>query len=162
MSKLLRPIILVGGLIISMSFLQSGEKTSYKCMIQTINYDGEGAYIIISLINPDGDYDQTLYVFGDDPEWYHEIDEWWSFFGKKKRDIDGVTGPTMSGGERKIITVQVDNSKIDQGYKIRFESSVEDQQYYPKDLEIALERPMPTKPLEGLGYVRYVRMIPNG
>ena len=75
-------------------------------MIQTINYDGEGAYIIISLINPDGDYDQTLYVFGDDPEWYHEIDEWWSFFGKKKRDIDGVTGPTMSGGERKIITVQ--------------------------------------------------------
>lgn len=126
-----------------------------------VNYTGENAYVIVSLINPKGEYDQTLFIIGDDFEWYHLIDEWWNYFGKKKRNIDGITGPTVSGGERKVIAFDIENSKLDQGYTIRFETSVEDQKYHPIDLEIAATTSIPAKPVNGSGYIRYVRMMPN-
>lgn len=148
-------------LLLFTAFRQQEPVTSYKCMVQMVNYTGEGAYVIVSLINPEGKYDKTLYILGDDAEWYHLIDEWWGYFGKKKRNIDGITGPTVSGGERKVIAFDIENSKLDKGYKIRFETSVEDQEYHPKDLEIAASSSMPTKPVKGSGYVRYVRMMPN-
>ncbi|MGK0329783.1 MAG: hypothetical protein ACJAXF_003283, partial [Polaribacter sp.] len=48
-------------------------------MIQMINYSGEGAYVVISLLNQKGDYEKTLYVQGTDDEWYFDISEWWNF-----------------------------------------------------------------------------------
>ncbi len=56
--------------------------TNYKCMIQMKNYTGEGAYVVISLLNPEGKYEKTLYVQGNDDEWYFDITEWWNFQGK--------------------------------------------------------------------------------
>lgn len=126
-----------------------------------VNYTGEKAYVIISLMNPSGEYEKTLFIMGDDSEWYHLIDEWWEYFGKKKRNIDGITGATVGGGERKVVAFEVDNALMDQGYKIRFETSVEDQQYYPADVEIPLTSDMPATPVEGSGYIRYVRLMPN-
>src|SRR5690606_22385202 len=154
-------MLLVSGIFLSSSFKPEAGVTSYKCMIQLVNYQGEKAYVIASLMNPEGEYERTLYIMGDDPEWYHLIDEWWSFFGKKKRSVDGITGATVAGGERKVITFDIDNAKIDKGYKIRFETSVEDQKYYPADLEIELISQIPAKPMEGTGYIRYVRLMKN-
>ena len=37
------------------------ENSAYKCMIQMKNYAGEGAYISVSLLNPDGSYAKTLH-----------------------------------------------------------------------------------------------------
>ena len=54
------------------SFTTINTSTKYKCMVQMTNYVGEGAYVVISLINPDGHYEKTLYVQGDDEEWYTE------------------------------------------------------------------------------------------
>jgi len=152
---------LIATAFISFSFQKKMETTSYKCMVQLVNYDGEGAYIITSLMDPEGAYERTLFVSGDDPEWYHLIDEWWGYFGKKKRSVDGITGATVGGGERTVIVFEIDNSKIDQGYKLRFETSVEDQQYYPTDLEIELTSEIPAKPIDGAGYIRYVRLMTN-
>ena len=159
--KTISLLTLVTCCILLSAFSQSENTTSYKCMVQTINYKGEGAYIIASLINPEGKYEKTLYILGDDPEWFHTIDEWWKFFGRKKRNIDGITGPTLSGGARQVITFDIDNAKIDAGYKIRFESCVEDQNYFPVDLEIPLKSKISSSPYKGKGYVRYVRMMPN-
>ena len=39
------------------------QTSKYKCMIQMTNYMGEGAYVVISLIDSKGAYDKTLYVF---------------------------------------------------------------------------------------------------
>lgn len=140
---------------------QDGENTSYKCMVQTINYKGEGAYIVVSLIDASGEYENTLYILGDDSEWFHTIDEWWKFFGKKKRSVDGITGPTVSGGERQVITFNVPSNKLDKGYKIRFETAVENQEYHPIDVEIPLTSEIKTSPYKGEGYIRYVRMMAN-
>ncbi len=34
------------------------------------NYMGEGAYIVVSLIDSKGAYEKTLYVMGSDKKWY--------------------------------------------------------------------------------------------
>ena len=151
--------LLVFGL---MSFTSIPPTTKYKCMIQLSNYTGEGAYIVISLINPKGDYEKTLYVQGDDSEWYNTVEDWWkNYYGKKRNNIDAITGATISGGERTISVIDIEDSKINTGYKIRFETAVEDQAYHSKDVEFELTTESVKSKKEGTGYIRYVRMIPN-
>lgn len=143
-----------------MSFTTS-EKTKYKCMIQMKNYTGEGAYVAISLLNPEGVYEQTLYVQGDDEEWYYDITEWWKFQGKVRSNIDAITGATISGGNRAISVIEIPNDKFNKGYKIRFETAVEDQEYYKDDVKFELTSENVKSKIEGKGFIRYVRMIPQ-
>lgn len=142
------------------SFTQQEPSTKYKCMIQLTNYNGEGAYIVVSLINPQGKYEKTLQVLGDDPEWYSDLPEWWKFYGKRQT-IDGITGATISGGERAIKVIEIEDSKLNKGYKIRFETAVEDQKYYVTDAEFELTSESVKSKVDGKGYIRYVRMMPN-
>lgn len=153
--------ILILSLFICYGFSKALNSSSHKCMIQMKNYTGEGAYIVISLLNPKGEYEETLYVQGDDDEWYFDITEWWSFQGKKRADIDAITGATISGGERKISVIQIPDDKIDKGYKIRFESAVEDKEYYKDDVEFELTSENVKSKIEGKGFIRYIRMMPQ-
>lgn len=137
------------------------ERSKYKCMIQLKNYDGEGAYVVVSILDKEGKYLETLQVLGDDDEWYHEIYQWWDFYGKKRNDIDAVTGATISGGQRAIKVLEIDADKIDAGYKIRFETAVEDQEYYADDVEFELTSENVKNKFEGKGFIRYVRMMPQ-
>lgn len=146
-------------IITSLAF--APKSTGYKCMIQMINYSGEGAYVVISLIDPKGNYEKTLYVQGDDDEWYHDISEWWRFYGKKRTNIDAITGATVGGGGRSINLVEIEDSKINAGYSLRFESAVEDKEYYVKDVQLPLTSDAIKEKHEGKGYIRYVRMMPN-
>ena len=144
-----------------MSFKVNTESSKYKCMIQMKNYTGEGAYIVISLVDAKDEYVQTLYVQGNDDEWYSDITEWWKFHGKRRPDIDAITGETISGGERKISVIEIPNDKIDAGYQIRFETAVEDQEYYTKDIQFELTSETVKSKVEGSGFIRYVRMLPQ-
>ena len=143
------------------SFTNFTESAKYKCMIQMTNYTGEGAYIVISLLSPEGDYVETLNVIGDDDEWYNTVESWWDFYGKKRNDIDAITGATVSGGERTINVIEIDNDKLDKGYKLRFETAVEDQDYYESDVEFELTSETIKSKVEGKGFVRYIRMMPQ-
>ena len=135
------------------------QEVQYKCMVQIKNYKGEGAYVIVSLINPKGDYEKTLYVIGDDPEWYYELSSWWKFYGKKRTKIDGISGATLAGGERAMCILNLDKDKINRGYRLRFETAVENQNYHEKDIEIRLNKSNLAKKFDGNGYVMYVRFI---
>ncbi|CAM1352956.1 DUF2271 domain-containing protein [Tenacibaculum insulae] len=157
MKKILAILLLAIGI---MSFTSS-ENATYKCMIQLKNYTGEGAYITISLLNSEGKYEQTLYIVGDDEEWYSDITEWWKFQGKVRSDIDAITGATVSGGNRTISILKIPTDKINKGYKIRFESAVEDQEYYKDDIEFELTDENVKGKIEGKGFIRYIRMIPQ-
>lgn len=150
-------IIIIG----LMSFTSITESTKYKCMIQMTNYTGEGAYIVISLINPDGEYEETLHVKGEDDEWYNTVEEWWDFYGKKRNDIDAISGETMSGGERSISVIEIADEKLDKGYKLRFETAVEDQEYYTSDVEVELTSANVKGKFDGTGFIRYVRLMPQ-
>ncbi|WP_339614654.1 DUF2271 domain-containing protein [uncultured Winogradskyella sp.] len=135
--------------------------STYKCMIQMTNYTGEGAYIVVSLLNAEGDYEKTLYIQGDDDEWYFDITEWWNFQGKERTDIDAITGATINGGERAISIIQIEDSKLDKGYKIRFETAVEDQEYFADDVQFELTSESVKSKVEGKGFIRYIRLMPQ-
>lgn len=134
-------------------------QNKYRCMVQMTNYTGEGAYLVISLVNPEGKYQQTLYMMGDDPEWYDSLKQWFSFYYAEKTDIDAITGASITGGDRKSVVLEIDADKLDKGYKIRFETAVEDQKYYVTDAEVPFTSQGITSKTEGKGYIRYVKFI---
>jgi hypothetical protein len=137
------------------------QTTKYKCMIQMTNYMGEGAYISISLVDSKGAYEKTLYVLGSDKKWYKTLKEWNKFYLKNQAGVSAITGASVTGGDRSVNVIEIENSKINAGYKLRFESAVEDKAYNVKDLEIPLTTESLSAKSEGTGYIRYVRFSAN-
>lgn len=145
----------------SASLAQQSATARYKCMIQMTNYMGEGAYIVVSIINGKGAYDKTLYVLGSNKKWYPDLKEWHKAFAKKRTDISAITGASVAGGDRSVTVLEIDEAKINKDFKLRFESAVEDKPYYVKDLEIPLTTDALSAKNEGTGFIRYVRFSPN-
>ncbi|WP_439584702.1 DUF2271 domain-containing protein [Dyadobacter bucti] len=143
------------------TFAQSTGTSKYKCMVQMTNYAGEGAYIVVSLINSKNGYDKTLYVMGPDKKWYNSLKEWHKFQSKKPANISAVTGASVTGGDRSVNVFEIETAKINAGYKLRFESAVEDQKYHLKDVEIPLTTEALSAKTDGTGFIRYVRFSPN-
>nr|WP_294786218.1 DUF2271 domain-containing protein [uncultured Flavobacterium sp.] len=156
--KSILKIALTSAFIFLLSFQSNAQSSKYKCMLQMNNYMGEGAYIVVSLINANGEYEKTLYVMGDDKKWYKSLKEWNKFHAQKNDDISAKTGASVTGGDRSVTTIEIENSKINKGYKLRFESAVEDQKYYVSDLEIPLTTEGIADKTEGKGYIKYVRL----
>ena len=57
--------------------------------------------------------------------------------------------------------LDIDDDKIDSGYKIRFETAVEDQEYYTDDVEFELTSDSVKSEVEGKGFIRYIRLMPQ-
>ncbi|OOQ57297.1 DUF2271 domain-containing protein [Mucilaginibacter pedocola] len=156
-------------ILLSLAFTMAGatrsfaQTTKYKCMIQMTNYMGEGAYIAISLIDSKGAYDKTLYILGSDKKWYKTLKEWNKFNKENPTNLSAITGASVTGGDRSVNVIEIENSKINAGYKIRFEAAVEDQEYKVKDIEIPLTTEALSAKSEGSekGYIRYVRFSAN-
>jgi hypothetical protein len=164
MFKLIKSVLVALTLaffISSSAFAQKTGTSKYKCMIQMTNYVGEGAYIVVSLVDAKGAYAKTLYVLGPNKKWYNTLKEWHKFNSKKPSDISAITGASVAGGDRTVQVFEIENAKIDAGYKLRFESAVEDKEYYVKDLEIPLTTEALSSKNEGSGFIRYVRFSPN-
>jgi len=151
-------ISLISALMCLVSLQANAQESKYKCMLQMSNYMGEGAYVVVSLINSKGEYEKTLYVMGDDKKWYNTLKEWHKFHSKKPSNISAKTGASVTGGDRSITTIEIEDSKINKGYKLRFETAVEDQKYYVNDIEIPLTTEGLAAKTEGKGYIRYVRL----
>ena len=148
--------ILMGGVLIS-----NAQSAKYKCMIQMNSYQGEKAYVIVSLINPKGQYEKTLSVLGPDKQWFNTLKEWHKYRTRTKENVSAVTGASVGGGDRAMITLTIDKAKIDKGYKLRFESAVEEQKYHTKDVEMPLTAAALAVKTDGTGYIRYVRFSGN-
>lgn len=160
----MKKIISILGVSVALFFALSAfleKDQQYKCMIQLTNYTGEGAYIVVSLLDSEGKYQKTLQVLGDDDEWYYELSDWWKFYGKKRINIDGITSATISGGERVVKILSINDNLLNKGYKLRFETAVEEKGYYPDDVEFELTREALSGKHKGRGFVRYVRFVPN-
>ena len=148
-------IVLIGVLFSSNLFAQSSK---YKCMVQMVSYEGEAAYVVVSLINPKGGYEKTLSVLGTDKQWYNTLKEWYKYQTKTKEKLSAVTGASVGGGDRAIRTLEIDNAKMNKGYKLRFESAVEEQKYHVTDVEIPLTTAAITELAKGKGYIKMVKL----
>ena len=142
-------------------FVNNPPGTRYKCLVQMTNYVGEGAYIVVSLVDGKGAYEKTLYVMGSNKKWYPNIKAWHNFYSKHPAEVSAVTGASVTGGDRSVVVLDIDDAKINSGYKLRFETAVEDNKYYEKDLEIPLTTENISGKTEGTGYIRYVRLSAN-
>lgn len=140
------------------SFQLSAQSSKYKGMIQMTNYQGLEAYVVVSLIDAKGNSEKTLYMMGPDKKWYNGFKDWFAKLSKKKENLSAITGASIAGGDRSTFSFTIDESKINKGYKIRFESSVEDQKNILSDLEIPFTTQDVTKKTDGKGYIRYVKL----
>ncbi|PZP51526.1 MAG: DUF2271 domain-containing protein [Pseudopedobacter saltans] len=133
------------------------QSSKYKCLVQMDGYQGDGAYIVVSLIDAKGAYEKTLYVMGSDKKWYKSLKQWYAYYNQKKPNISAVTGASVTGGDRSVKVFEIEDAKINAGYKIRFESAVEDQKYHEKDVEVPLTTQALTGKTDGTGYIKFVR-----
>lgn len=153
-------LVLVTGLgLFSSAAFKAPEKKTYKCLIQLKNYTGEGAYIILSIIDKENNYLSTVKVLGDDEEWYPDLKEWYNYYQKDNQKIDGITGATISGGERAIFGFELEQKYFTAENKLRFETAVEDQKYTLNDLEIPIDSIDVSGNYDGSEYIRYVKII---
>lgn len=145
-----------------LSLLMSGysyaQSSNYKCMIQMNAYQGEAAYVVVSLIDAQGKYEKTLAVLGPDKQWYNTLKEWYKFQAKTKENLSAVTSASIAGGDRAVKTISIEDAKLNKGYKLRFESAVEEQKYHTKDIEIPLTAEGLTQRASGSGYIRFVKL----
>ncbi|MFT4202469.1 MAG: DUF2271 domain-containing protein [Chitinophagaceae bacterium] len=135
----------------------NAQSSKYRCMVQMNSYMGEGAYIVVSLVDDKGAYDKTLYVLGDDRKWYKSLKEWYKYYTAKKPDLSAITGASVAGGDRSVKIIEIEDSKINAGYKLKFESAVEDKPYHEKDVEVPLTTEALSGKTNGAGYIQFVR-----
>lgn len=127
-------------------------------MIQMNSYEGLEAYVVISLIDPKGAYEKTLYVLGTDKQWYNTLKEWHKFETKTKAKLSAITGASVAAGDRSVKTIEIEDAKLNKGYKLRFESAVEEQKYHVTDIEIPLTTEKLAQRADGTGYIRFVKL----
>lgn len=143
--------------LITIAFQANAQTSKYKCMVQMNAYTGEEAYVVVSLINPKGGYEKTLYMMGKDKKWYNGFKEWFKFFNKNQQKLDAKTGASIGGGDRTLVNLDIDDTLLGKGYKLRFESSVEAQNYHVDDVEIPLTADALAGKADGKGYIKYIR-----
>lgn len=115
--------------------------------------------MVVSLIDPAGKYQETLQVFGREARWYDDLPSWFKFFKTRKEKIDAISGASITAGSRKVFTLSADESVLNKGYKLRFETAVENQNYHEKDLEMDLSTANVGQNINGTGYIRYVKLF---
>lgn len=150
MNKLFTNLGLTLGLCLSAA-AQAREVT----ITTTLNtYRGNAAYLAIYLTNPDGKYEQTLWVAGKKSKYYKHLLDWARGSGVKATEYEGMTGASVSGGDSLTIKTDIDDTLIDAGYLIRVDSAVEDKRENRIDAEVTLTTGGAGTPVSGRVYVK--------
>lgn len=152
--------VIIFSMLFSIFVLISTTTNANDLLIQVKfkNYEGDKAYSALYLVNPSGRYEQTLWVSGDDPEWQEEgLLRWWKYLSRKPQNIDGITGASIGSGDRYKVTASLDPDLIDQGYKLRVETSIENLPSHTNDVEIELTTENIGKKVKGTGWINYIR-----
>ena len=145
------------------------EDVLLKCKIEMIEYRGEGAYIAVSLIDENDKYLKTLHVLGEDKTWFFDMRLFWANLKSNGliddeayyAHVDGITGPTIGGGKNLVVPLILDKNQIDKGYKILFETAVENKGYFRGDLTFELTEKSLNDSFEGTGFIKSVRTLSN-
>ena len=140
---------------------------SLKCMVEITDYRGEGAYFSISIIDDKDLYLKTVYVLGTDKTWFSEMKSFWKHL--KINDlylddefyplIEGISGPTISGGETRILQLKIPKLLYNKTNRLRFETAVEDKGYYTDDINVELNNESLSKSYQGNGFIRNIKFI---
>lgn len=126
-------------------------------LVQLNEYIGDEAYFSLYLVNPDGKYEKTLWLSGPEKVWWPQTARWYGYFSRNAENVDAITGASTASGARQVMRLQIDPKYIDAGYSLRVETSVDSQENYQADAEVALTTANQRIKTPGTGYVRYIR-----
>ncbi|MBL4807919.1 MAG: DUF2271 domain-containing protein [Rhodobacteraceae bacterium] len=146
-----------GASLIALCAAQSAQAVETTILVQINEYEGEKAYFSLYLVDPDGRYDRTLWVSGDETKYFPDMPRWFRYLSRNAQELDAITGASTGAGDRAVLTIEIDESLIDAGYALRVETAVEDRENYDEDVEVDLTTDNQGTKFEGSGYVRYIR-----
>ncbi len=118
------------------------------------NYNGEGAYAALYLVDAKGVYQRTLWVAGKKSKYYKHLPDWARGSGLRKSEYDGVTGASVLSRGSLVVTAEIADELFDAGYEVRIDTAVEDLRDNRADASIALTTNGAGKPVNGRGYVK--------
>lgn len=141
------------------------EYVEVKCMVEIVNYTGQGAYIAISIIDKSEKYIKTVYVFGNDKSWFSEMKLFWRNLRENNlfldKDfyplVDAISGPTISASETRMFQFKIPKNLFNSNYNLRIETAVEDKGYYVNDININLNPENLKKIYQGEGFINEIQ-----
>lgn len=126
-------------------------------LVQLEDYKGHEAYFSLYLTDENGRYVRTLSVSGKESKYQKDLNRWWRYVTRAEDNIDALVGASTKSGDRAVVKAEIDDEQLTAGYKIRVETSVEEQDHFPNDVEVALASDEMGTKTKGTGYVKYIR-----
>lgn len=143
------------------------ETVTVKCMIQMTEYRGEGAYMVFSIVDDQNAYTTIVYVLGSDKTWFSDMKAFWKHLRENNSYndedfyplVDGISGATIGGNQRRTLQFQIPKKYIDQNRFLRIETAVEDKGYYQDDVRIPLTSVGLNQSYTGEGFVQRIQLM---
>jgi hypothetical protein len=73
--------------------------------------------------------------------------------------IDGISGPTISGGEKRILQLKIPKKLFNESNYLRFETAVEDKGYHANDINISLNENNMNRLHQGNGFIKNIKFV---
>jgi pantothenate kinase-related protein Tda10 len=73
--------------------------------------------------------------------------------------IDGISGPTISGGEKRILQLKIPKKLFDESNYLRFETAVEDKGYHTNDISVSLNENNMNRLHQGNGFIKNIKIV---
>ena len=71
--------------------------------------------------------------------------------------VDAISGPTISGSERRLFQFKIPKNLFNSNYNLRIETAVEDKGYYVNDININLNPENLKKIYQGEGFINKIQ-----
>lgn len=150
----MKKIISAIGLCVALALPAFAQAREVTFTTELQNYGGDGAYLALYITDAAGEYRGTLWVSGEKSKYYKHLGGWARGSRLNPAEYDGLTGASVTSGRTLKITLNLDDSLIDNGYEVRVDSSVEDMRDIRADVVVPLTTEGSGKSASGRGYVR--------
>ncbi|NWO04523.1 MAG: DUF2271 domain-containing protein [Alteromonadaceae bacterium] len=150
----MKKYLVVLGLAMALVFSAAASAREVTFSTQLTDYRGDGAYMAMYLTDSNGVYQGTLWIAGEKSKYYKHLRGWARGSGMNRAEYDGLTGASITSGRTLKMTMNLDDSLIDNGYQIHVDTSVEDMRDNRSDVVAPLTTEGAGKPVSGRGYVK--------
>lgn len=147
---------LAAALILSTALVAPGLAYAKDLTIkaQIASYSGPNTFFAIYVTKPDGSYDSTLWVAGQNQRYYRHLRNWVRGISAAGDNIDGISGASVGAGQTLTVHASLADTMIDAGYQIHVDSAVENGGEYANDVVLPLTQANSGVPASGTGYVQ--------
>ena len=125
---------------------------SLELTLQLRPYGGQGAYLAVYLVDPQGQCAATLWVAGRKAKYHKHLSAWRRLCGNAR--LSGITGASVGAGRTLKVTADLADALIDAGYEIRIDAAAEDMRDSPSEVRIPLSTANAGKPQAGKQYIQ--------